>query len=364
MKILHVINSLYTGGAEKLLVDTVPLYAKQGILIDVLVLNGTITPFWKELEKKQCCKIISVGKGTVYNPLLIFKILPYLKKYQIVHVHLFPAQYWVVFAKLLAFSKVKLLFTEHNTTNKRLSNTFFKFIDKFIYLFYEKIICISSEIETIISNHIFLKKNKLALICNGVPIEKYSVANSYPKHLLGYNEIKESDKLIIQIAGFRKQKDQPTLIKALKFVPEHIKLLLVGDGVLKSECEHLVAKLGLQARVFFLGVRVDVPQLLKTADIIVLSSKYEGLSLSSIEGMASGKPFVASNVPGLKDIVTDAGLLFPLGDVQKLAEIINNLVNDEVLYNNTAKACMQKAQQFDISNMVNKHIELYKQILS
>jgi glycosyltransferase involved in cell wall biosynthesis len=293
--------------------------------------------------------------------LLIFKILPYLKKYQIVHVHLFPAQYWVVFAKLLAFSKVKLLFTEHSNSNRRIRNSFIGIFDKFIYNQYVKIVCITSNVFQVVLKHAQINSTKLEIIENGVDTKKFFNATK----LLNEDFLSDvNSKYVIQVSSFQEPKDQPTLIKALKFVPEHIKLLLVGDGVLKSECEHLVAKLGLQARVFFLGVRVDVPQLLKTADIIVLSSKYEGLSLSSIEGMASGKPFVASNVPGLKDIVTDAGLLFPLGDVQKLAEIINNLVNDEVLYNNTAKACMQKAQQFDISNMVNKHIELYKQMLS
>ena len=107
---------------------------------------------------------------------------------------------------------------------------------------------------------------------------------------------------------------------------------------------------------------MDVPQLLKTADIVVLSSKFEGMSLSSIEGMASGKPFIASDVPGLSEIVKGAGILFPLGDEKKLAAEILRLANDSAYYGKIATQCFNRAKEFDISNMVNKHIALYQEL--
>jgi glycosyltransferase involved in cell wall biosynthesis len=114
--------------------------------------------------------------------------------------------------------------------------------------------------------------------------------------------------------------------------------------------------------VFFLGIRTDVPQLLKGSDIVVLSSKYEGLSLSSIEGMASGKPFIAADVPGLKEIVVGAGLLFPQGDEKALVKKITELLNDEKLYNKVSVSCLERAALYDINNMVEKHITLYRSI--
>ena len=62
---------------------------------------------------------------------------------------------------------------------------------------------------------------------------------------------------------------------------------------MRKQCEILVHDCGVDDRVLFLGIRSDVPQLLKTADVTVMSSHFEGLSLSSIEGMTVGKPFVA-----------------------------------------------------------------------
>jgi hypothetical protein len=121
MKIVHIINSLASGGAEKLLLDTLPIYREKGIEVDLLVLNGASSPFMQVL-KETGCSIYSLGLKSVYNPIQIFKLIPFLKKYDIAQVHLFPSQYWVVLAKILSFSKIKLILTEHNSTNPRLEN--------------------------------------------------------------------------------------------------------------------------------------------------------------------------------------------------------------------------------------------------
>ena len=72
MKVLHIINSLNTGGAEKLVVDLIPYYVNKGITTDLLLLNGANTVFKNKLERKNCCTIYSLGLKSVYNPLLIF----------------------------------------------------------------------------------------------------------------------------------------------------------------------------------------------------------------------------------------------------------------------------------------------------
>lgn len=362
MKILHVINSLATGGAEKLLLDTLPLYQEKLIVTDLLVLNGFEYPFLKELKELDCCKIFSFGNTSVYNPIHIFKLLPYLRKYDIIHVHLFPAQYWIILAKIISFSKVKLVFTEHNTSNRRLENKIFSFVDRIIYKGYSKVICITQEIKEILLNHTGLNSSKFIVIENGVNLSIIAESSSLLKQDID-KKINQSDTLLIQVAGFREQKDQPTLIKALQYLPSTVKLALVGDGVLRKECEILVDELKLGGRVIFLGLRMDVPQLLKTADIIVLSSKYEGLSLSSIEGMAAGRPFVASNVPGLAEVVAGAGVLFEQGNDKQLAGIITELLNDKNYYDSVSEACLKRSSQYDIHKMIDQHIALYESIL-
>ncbi|MDG2431248.1 glycosyltransferase [Flavobacterium sp.] len=361
MKILQIINSLATGGAEKLLLETLPLYKEKGLQMDVLVLNGTNHPFLQALKELNCCTIYSLGAHSVYNPLYIIKIIPYLKKYELIHVHLFPAQYWVVFAKAIGFSKVKLIFTEHNSSNRRLTNRLFRIIDRMVYRFYQQVVCISSEIQSIIHLHTDAPIVKLPIIKNGVNLSAIKQAKAIERNQIDKN-LTELDTIIIQVAGFREQKDQATLIRSLTHLPSEVKLLLVGEGAVKNECESLVQSLGLQERILFLGLRMDVPQLLKSADVIVLSSKYEGLSLSSIEGMASERPFVASDVPGLSEVVKGAGVLFPVGDEIALAREISKLLKDSDYFEAVVTACLERAAAYDITIMVDKHIDLYKRL--
>lgn len=361
MKVVHILNSLATGGAEKLILDTIPLYNQSGIIADVIVFKNDNYAFYTALEATNSCKIYNFNATSVYNPISVFKMIKILKNYDIAHVHLFPAQYFVVFAKLLSFSKIKLVFTEHNTTNRRLENIFFKAIDKWSYSFYAKIVAISNKIETLLGNHTGFKNNRIALIQNGVAIQ--NIIDAKPVSRNSINEtLTEADKLIIQVAGFREQKDQICLIKAMTLLPIDCKLILVGSGVTMPKCQELVIELNLINRVFFLGVRTDIPNLLKTVDVVVLSSHFEGMSLSSIEGMASGRPFVASRVPGLQEMVEGHGILFEESNEIQLADIITNLLENDFYYKEVADACVLHAKNFDIQIMVKHHLELYKSI--
>lgn len=361
MKILHVIGNLGSGGAEKLLLETLPIYNEKGIKSDLLVFDETDYPFLQLLKEKKCCEIFSFGKGTIYNPLTIFKIIPFLSKYDILHVHLFPAQYWVPLAKIVSFSKIKLVLTEHSSSNPRMNNLYFNKLDMLLYRLYDKIVCITDDIKILLLNYTKLSNEKFEVIYNGVNLELIDNAKPYIKSEI-LQQLTDEDKLVIQVSRFSKEKDQLTVIKAIQHLPENIKLLLIGDGETRKANEELVINLNLQNRVFFLGIRMDIPNLLKTADIVILSSFYEGLSLSSIEGMASGSPFIATNVPGLSNIVKDAGVLFERGNDRELSNYIKKLLSDDLFYNHVVERCLLRSNNYDINSMVIKHIEMYKKI--
>lgn len=365
MKILQIINSLGTGGAEKLLLDTIPLYRKAGIEMDVLLLWDNNNPFVVALKNLDICKVIVLNKSKnfkdIYSLSGILKLRAYLKNYEIAHVHLFPAQYYVVLANLLNGNTCKLIFTEHNTTNRRIQKNYLKFIEFFFYSRYKKIVFISNEILNIYTGYLPQYSNRFIMINNGVNLEMIENAEIIDITTI-HPFIKVTNKLIVQVSAFRIQKDQKTLINAMVSLPENFLLLLVGDGETKKECEELVESNSLQKRVLFLGQRMDVAQLLKIVDLVVLSSKYEGLSLSSIEGMASGKPFLGSNVPGIKDVVGGAGVLFDQGNTEDLVNKIMELMNNPKLYNQVVNSCQNRAKQYDIQVMIEKHIKLYHEV--
>lgn len=94
-----------------------------------------------------------------------------------------------------------------------------------------------------------------------------------------------------------------------------------------------------------------------------IKSHWEGLSLSSVEGMASGRPFVASDVDGLREVVDGAGVLFPHGDHEALAHSIQELCENPELYKQVAQRCQERAKQFDISIMAEKYNQLCQNLI-
>jgi glycosyltransferase involved in cell wall biosynthesis len=269
--------------------------------------------------------------------------------------------YWVAFAKIISFSSTKLIYTEHSTSNRRRDSFLFSFIDKIVYQQYEFVVAITDEVLLNLTKHLNWtnNNNKFQVIQNGLNLEEIKNAKPYKKTLFFADK---EVKILIQVARFSEPKDQKTVINAVALLPTNFKLIFVGDGPLKSEAETLVSELNLQESILFLGVRTDVLSLLKTADFVILSSKYEGLSLSCIEGMASGKPFIASNVPGLKEVVEGRGLLFETGDFKALSNQIKMLTDNKKFYDEIANSCLQKAKQYDITTMITQYINLYESI--
>ena len=104
---------------------------------------------------------------------------------------------------------------------------------------------------------------------------------------------------------------------------------------------------------------MDVPNLLQAADVVIMSSHREGLSLSNLEGMASGKPFIASDVEGLHEIVEGAGILFPHQDSKTLATQINKCYMEPSYAASVGANCFSRAQNYDIEKMAEKYAVLY-----
>lgn len=355
MKILQVITSLSTGGAEKLISEITPMLRDKGHQVDVLAFDGADTAFKKALTDKGI-KVYSFGKGcNVYNPLFIFRLAKMMKSYDIVHTHNTAPQLFAAIGSVLC--SVVLCTTEHNTSNRRRDLKWYAPIDKWMYGRYRQIICISDQAEENLKKYLGEDKFNICTIYNGIDVERFAQAQPCAALV----KEKGQKKAVVMVAGFRYQKDQDTLIKAISLLPkDDYELWLVGDGERREALHNVVKDMAVEDRVKFLGLRNDIPNILKAADIVVMSSHFEGLSLSSIEGMSSGRPFIASDVDGLHEIVAGNGLLFPHEDAKALADLILQMATDVDARNRVIDACQKKASQYDIKVMAEKYNNLYK----
>lgn len=365
MKILHIIGSLEMGGAENLLIPLTLEQNSQGNDVSVLLLKKAFSPIVTQKIQNNGINVSwLIEKGSLYNPLLILKLRPYLKDYDLVHVHLFPSLYWVGFAKWLTSHSAPLVYTEHSTKNKRRENAILNKVDRIVYQYAYKHIIACSEKARETYKEAYPNIEHITTVNNGVDIKHNREAQPYSKQeLLG---ISEDSFVVTMVARFMSMKRQDTIVEAIYKLPAKFHACLVGgdptdEGLIKVQ--RLAEKLGVSDRVHFLYVRSDVPRILKTSDAVMMSSEYEGLSLSSIEGMAAGKPFVATDVNGLKEVVTGAGELFELYNSDQLATILSKLESDKDYYNLVAKRCSLRASEFDIKIMADNYMIVYNKVL-
>ena len=351
MKILHVITSLSTGGAEHLMVNLLPCLRDLGNDVEIAVFCSKQTEFYKQLEH---CGIkihgFSETEG-VYSFKHIFRLKKLIKHFDIVHTHNTACQFFAAIGKN---KNAKLVTTEHSTSTRRRNYKIFRYVDRWMYYRYNKIICIAEPSEESLRNNIG-DNYPITTIHNGIDVKRFADAERID---LGFSD----SKVITMVAGFRYEKDQPTVIRAMSYLPENYHLLLVGDGERRQEFETLIDELGMKNRIHLLGLRNDVPSILKSSDVIVMSSHREGLSLSNLEGMSSGNPFIASDVEGLREVTKDYGVLFPHGDAKYLAQEIEKLSTVTEYRENIVEKCKTRANQYDIVEMAKNYNQLYQNL--
>lgn len=357
MKILHIINNLGSGGAERLLKELIPLMNKvEDLEVDLLLLTDKNSVFYESLITRGV-KVDIVKYKNMYDPRNIFEIKSHIVRgnYNIIHSHTFPTQYWVALTRLILRDKnVRFITTEHSTHNRRREKSYFRLIDQFIYSNYDTIVSITEKTKESLIKWIDPKRKKMdkhVVIENGLDIEKIKQALPYSKNDL-VDSIDDNTKLVCMVGRFSEAKDQPTLIKAISELSDDVHLILVGEGPLMKDSKDLVNQLGITDRVHFLGFRQDVYKILKTVDIVVLSSHWEGFGLAAVEGMAAGKPVIASNIDGLADIVEHAGILFQARNDKELRAEISGLLTSHTYYEKIAISCSERAEKYNVFNML------------
>ncbi|MBO8132172.1 MAG: glycosyltransferase family 4 protein [Candidatus Marinimicrobia bacterium] len=200
----------------------------------------------------------------------------------------------------------------------------------------------------------------------GVDLNKYGEIRSSLtlKKSLG---ISSRDLVISCVAEFIPNKNHVFLLKAWSYLAQkynNIHLVLVGDGKLRHMINKVIDRERLQ-RVFLLGFRNDVPEILAESDIVTLVSKREGLPRCIMEAMASKKPVVATDVRGSRDLVKHGktGFLVPLDDVSALVKAFETLINNTDLRNKMGQAGREVIQDYSIDRVIAEMEEIYDMFL-
>lgn len=235
-------------------------------------------------------------------------------------VHGYSTHIWTKLAVAYSGLKINLIHVEHNTEKY---TPFRRYLTRKLDKYTDKYICVSKGV----ANHLMkqgIDKSKVTTIYNGIDIEKYNL----PKEI-------HDIFTVGMVARFSKQKDQMTLIKAVEYLikekKEQLNLLLMGVGKTRKKHEEYIKNHQLENNIKIIEGRfVD---LITKIDTFVLATHYEGLPLVLCEAMAAKTPVIATDVPGVNEIVldNDTGLLVKENDYIDLANSILKLKYDKSL---------------------------------
>ncbi len=361
MKILHIINALEVGGAERLLVEALPIMKERGHEVEVLLLQSTGDTFEEQLLEQGIGIEALNKKGGRYSPLNILGMAGRLKDYDVVHTHLFPSQYWAAIAHGMKSMKNVLVTTEHSTFNTRARHRWSSWLDKRIYSLYDGVICISEATAEFMKQRC-PKKVDICVIENGIRIPKAEELRIKKSREELIERVPNDAFLLLQVARFTEQKDQACVIRAMKRLPESVHVAFAGYGVMQEQCEALAKELGVEHRTHFLGMRDDIADLWNVANLGVMSSNWEGFGLAAVEGMAHHRAVLASNVKGLADVVSFPELLFTKGDDAELAGKILHFMSSPAELSNWNARCAERAKLYSIDHMVDLYLAFYKRM--
>jgi len=364
IKVLQVINSLHAGGAEALLKNFTLQVKKDNkkynsFNIEVAILYPE--ELFKDDIEKASIPVWKLGLNFKYDLRGIIKLIALIKrgKYNIVHVHLFPANLLVSLASLFLPKSIKFIFTEHNIYNRRRSSKMFKYLDAFIYSRYYKIICVSKQVQGALIEWLPNLKRKSVVISNAVPVTD----------LPDWSPVKEYD--ILFVGRLTKAKGVDILFKAIKILKEkyqhEIKAAIAGEGCLEKKLKGLVIELGIEKEVKFLGVRRDIEKLMKSTTLFVLPSRWEGLPLTVLEAMSSGASIIATKVGGIPEVIQSGkeGFLISPDDPEALAGAIAELLKDKELRVKLGINAYKKVKEkYSIEIYTKNMLEFYKSLIS
>lgn len=376
IRVLVAITVLGTGGATNVVLDLAN-HLNQSPDFEVLLITGPIPPSRNDLtpvahEMNIPIKMVPNLINHI-DPLVNIKAVADLRRimlagdFDVVHTHSSVAG---VVGRLAAyFSRVPVIIHHvHGWGLHEKMSTFSRVLylnlERLCARFTNRLIVVSkTDIHKGLDYRI-AKEEKFALIYNGIDQEKFehSVDEQQIREELG---LKPDSDLVGMVGRLDEQKNPLDFIRAAAIVSEsydNVQFVFIGDGPLREDSENLIRELGLPGKFFLLGYRDDVTKIMPILKITALSSLWEGLPIVFLEALCAGKPIVANDVDGAKEIVIDGetGYLVTPGAPSEMAEKLLALLNDESLCRDMEGIAKNRSGYYSVERMVAEIEQLYK----
>jgi len=364
-RVLHIVSSMERGGAETLIMNIYRHIDREKVQFDFITHSDEQGDFDQEIKEMggKIFRISSLGSsGPIHYLKSLIKVMS-SNKYIAIHAHTdFQSGFPALAAKICKINHRIC----HSHSNNWLKNGFkgllmLKVLQMLIKMSATKLCSCSEEAASFLYGRY---SNGVHILKNGIDINEFLAVDKKAKdQILEELQISMDVKIIGHVGRFSESKNHLFLLKVLKQMvekdPSYI-ALLVGDGPLRQTIELEVERLGLDKHVRFLGVRSDIPKLMKVFDVFLFPSKFEGFGIVLLEAQCAGIPcIVADTVPKSTDMELGLVTYLPLEeDLLRWSNSIENSFKIEkpnkiLILNNLSKL------GFNIQDNVHDWLQLY-----
>lgn len=358
-KILHLITGLEVGGAEMMLLKTLPCM-QSDFDNRVCCIHGH-GPMGEKLESAGI-PVYYLNLKNIFDLNIIFRFKKIIEVFHpdvlvtyLIHADLFGRVLGKIFGirKIICSIRVKLV------QWKYIPLLILDGLTSFLVNHYH---FNSQAVADMYTKYFFLSKEKITVIPNGLEIEKYQIPID---RIAKCKELGLPDNipLIGCIGRLEKQKGQKYLLEAFAILLKNTQafLIFIGDGSDKKQLETLSKKLGIKSSVKFLGKRTDVPEILQILAIFVLPSLYEGMSNAMMEAMATGLPIIATDIPENRELLGKNGVLIPPRNPSVLAEKISFILENNTFAEELKVSAKKEASiRLSLDIVIQKFVSLFE----
>ena len=368
--ILYFITSTSIGGTEKMLFETVTRVNKTIFSPRVCSLKKKGSYATRiESEKVEVISLevtdTSMLRSIVESIRALFKLVRLLRKERIaiLHCYLFRANFLGRIAGRVA--GVPIIISSIRTIERE--KRYQLLLDRMTSFMVDRYVAVSQAVKDFSVDH-GIPAKKCVVIYNGVDLTTRGSRTECVK-LREELKITSYDHILLTIGRLRAEKGYGVLLRSLMRMREKVpslKLLMVGKGEEELHLKRYSQQHRLDDLIVFMGEREHVGKLLSLADIVVLSSLWEGMPNVLLEAMAAGKPVVATQVGGVPEVVVqgETGILVPPGDADALAHALIELLQDREKAQRMGSAGRVRAERhFDVRSMVENTEKVYRELL-
>jgi N-acetyl-alpha-D-glucosaminyl L-malate synthase BshA len=208
-------------------------------------------------------------------------------------------------------------------------------------------------------------ENDIRVIPNFIDLNRFNLqAKDHFKRAIA----PEGEKILIHTSNFRKVKRTEDVVRIFAKIREKVpsKLLMVGDGGERSDCEQLCRDLGVGDDTRFLGKQDAIEEILSVSDLFLMPSQSESFGLAALEAMACKVPVISSNAGGLPELNIDGvtGFLKDIGDIQGMADSAIYILEDEARLATFKENALARAKEFDLAKILPIYESYYIEIIA